>query len=120
MIQKIDLIRKTLAKCSRLEYTEEIIEDLLSLDGSILKEACKLLQKINDNPLCGEELQDKYDLNLTGCRKEYFCGNRMRIVWQTYSKPNDNESEAVIWSIAPRKKEEAYRLACERRDRENK
>jgi hypothetical protein len=56
MIQKIDLIRKTLTKCTHLEYAEEVLEDLLSLDGSVLKEACTRLLKINKNPLCGEEV----------------------------------------------------------------
>lgn len=115
MIQKIDLIREVFEQCTQIEYAEEVLDDLLKLDGSILREACNRLKKINSNPFCGEDLQDKYGMDLTGCRKEYFDGNRMRIVWEPYRKPNKNGYVTIIWSIAPRKGEAAYHQAFSRR-----
>ena len=115
MIQKITLITRVFEECSKIEYAEDILDDLMSLDGSVLKEACTRLKKINDNPFCGEELQNKYGMNLSGCRKEYFNGTRMRIVWEPYSEPNDYGYVAIIWSIGPRKSEDVYRRAYKRR-----
>ncbi len=115
MIQKIDLITQTFEQCTRIEYAEDVLDDLMKLDGSILKEACTTLKKINKNPFCGEELHNKYGLNLLGCRKEYFNGTRMRIVWEPYSEPNESEYVAIIWSIGPRKSADVYKRANKRR-----
>ena len=115
MIQKIDLITQVLVECTNIEYAEDILDDLMRLDGSILKEACARLRKINHNPLCGEELHNKYDMDLSGCRKEYFNGTRMRIVWEPYTEPNEYGYIAIIWSIGPRKSEDVYRRAYKRR-----
>ncbi|MDA8212042.1 MAG: hypothetical protein M0021_09220 [Clostridia bacterium] len=115
MIQKIDLIREVFEQCTQIEYAEEVLLDLLSLDGSVLREACNRLKKINNTPYCGEELQDKYGIDLSGCRKEYFDGTRMRIVWEPYKEPTQHGSIAKIWSVGPRKSEDAYRRAFKRR-----
>jgi len=115
MIQKIDLIRKVFEECTQLQYAAEILDDLLKLDGRVLKEACNRLKKINTNPFCGEELQDKHGMNLTGCRKEYFDGPRMRIVWEPYTEPNEHGYAAIVWSIGPRKSADAYHRAYKRR-----
>ena len=90
MIQKIDLIREIFEQCTNLEYAEEILDDLLKLDGSVLREACNRLKKINANHYCGEPLEEKYGMDLTGCRKQYFDGTRMRVVWEPYIRPNQN------------------------------
>ena len=116
MIQKIDLIGEVLEECRLIEYAEEVLDDLLQLDGSVLRAACKRLKKINENPIRGEALKNKFGLDLMACRKEYFDGNRMRIVWETYTSPNKGGYIAKIWSIAPRKREDAYRRACKRRN----
>jgi mRNA interferase RelE/StbE len=115
MIQKISLITRVFEECNKIEYAEDVLDDLINLDGSVLKEACARIKKINDNPFCGEELQNKYGMNLSGCRKEYFNGTRMRIVWEPYSKPNEQGYVAIIWSIGPRKSKDVYRRAYKRR-----
>lgn len=113
MIQKIDLIRETLEQCLRLEYAEEVLYDLLELDGSVLKEACNRLKKINNNPFSGNVLQNKYGIDLSSCRKEYFLGTKMRIVWEPY---NTTEGYvAKVWCVGPRKDKEAYQRAASRR-----
>ncbi len=118
MVQKIDLIKEVFEQCTCLEYAEDILADLLQLDGSKLKEACKRLKKINDNPLCGEELQNKYNMDLTGCRKEYFDGTGMRVVWETYSEPNEYGHVAMIWSVGPRKSYDVYKRTFKRRNQD--
>lgn len=115
MIQKIDVIRDVFEQCTQIEYAEEVLDDLLRLDGSVLKEACNRLKKINGNPYCGEELQDKYGMDLTGCRKEYFDGTRMRVVWEPFGALNENGYLAKIWSVGPRKSVDAYHRAFKRR-----
>ena len=90
-----------------IEFIPEAAEDYKKLDGSVKKKVAKKLDELSVNPLLGEPLGNKFNINLTGFYKVYVENKKYRIVYRTIG----DEIEIVeIWGIGKRDKEEIYKI----------
>ena len=89
-----------------LEFTDDAIEDLTKLDGSVLPRALKKLVQIESNPESGIPL----GRGLTTFRKAV-VGNRD---WRIIYRIEKDGSVVVVWVIASRTDDECYAEAVKR------
>lgn len=95
----------------KIEFIIEAAEDYKSLDGSIKKKVDKKLESLSSNPLLGEHLGNKFNIDLSGFYKIYVDNKKIRIVYRLIG----NEVEVIeIWGIGKRDKEEIYKLISHR------
>jgi len=95
----------------KIEFIPEAVDDYKKFDGSIKKIVNKKLEELSDNPFLGENLGNKYNINLTGFYKLYINNKKHRIIYRII---NDNIEIIEIWGIGKRDKEEIYRLIGKR------
>jgi mRNA interferase RelE/StbE len=89
-----------------IEFITEAAKEYNLLDGSIKISANKIIDKLKENPLLGEELGNKNNINLAGYYKLYFARKTHRIVYRIVK----NEIEIIeIWGIGKRDKMEIYK-----------
>ncbi|GHV83063.1 hypothetical protein AGMMS50212_04030 [Spirochaetia bacterium] len=94
-------------------FTAPAAEDYKKLDGSLKKLANAQIDKLSENPLLGEELGNKNNIDLTGYYKIYFAKKKYRIVYRIIEF---NQIEVVeIWGIGKRDKMAIYRTVANRR-----
>lgn len=93
-----------------IEFHDEVEKDLKSLGHSVSILVMKKLKKIVENPQVGEELGNKANLNLTGCKKVYVNNKKVRIVYRII------ESKVLVYVIAIGKRDDmdVYKKANER------
>ena len=89
-----------------IEFIPEASEEYNSLDGSIRILADKKLDQLDKNHYLGEELGNKYNLDLTGYYKLYFRKKTYRIVYRIIK---NGIEIAEIWGIGKKDKMEIYR-----------
>ncbi len=94
---------------SGIQFIPEAAKDYKELDGSLKKLVNK---KIEKNPILGEKLGNKFNIDLTGFLKTYIASKKNRIVYRVLS-PKKVEI-VVIWGIGKRAKEEIYRTLAKR------
>ena len=94
-----------------IEFIPQAADDYRSLDGSVKKKVDKKLEELSKNPLIGEHLGNKFNVNLTGFYKIYIDNKKYRIVYRII----DDEIEIIeIWGIGKRDKEEIYKIIGKR------
>jgi len=96
---------------SKITFIKEAAEDYRQLDGSLKKLCDKKLEALEQKPYLGEELGNKYNIDLTGFYKIYFNSKKYRIV---YRISNKNLEIIEIWGIGKRDKQEIYRIIGQR------
>lgn len=91
-------------------YHEEVEKDIKSLGKNIAIQVFKKIEKIAQNPILGDELGNKANLNLKGFRKVYVDNKKVRIVYQII----DDKIEIFIIAIGKRDDMEVYKKASHR------
>lgn len=89
---------------AEIQLTDDAVEDLVGLDGSVLPRVLKKLIHLEDNPLVGDLLGKRSKSDLTTFRK-LVVGNRD---WRIIYRANDDGSIVVVWVIAGRSDDECY------------
>lgn len=100
-----------------IRFTPEAAEDYKNLDGSVRKPVNKQIDKLKKNPLAGDELGNKDNVDLTGFYKLYACNKTIRIVYRLISPEKIEVVE--IWGIGKRDKLEIYKIVGERLKKNN-
>ncbi len=92
------------------KFHPEAEKELTKLNRSIQILFKKALKKILKSPELGIDLGNKYNFDLSGCKKMYFDNKRYRIVYQII------EDEVIVYliSIGKRDKMDVYKKANER------
>ncbi|MCK5201292.1 MAG: type II toxin-antitoxin system RelE/ParE family toxin [Spirochaetales bacterium] len=96
----------------KIELIPEAQKDYKKLDGSIKKLVNKKLDELSEKPLLGEQLGNKYSIDLTGFYKIYIAKKSFRIVYRLITPSQIEIIE--IWGIGKRDKEEIYRIIGKR------
>ena len=93
-----------------IEFHEEVDRDLKELGHSVALLVFKKLKKIAQNPIIGEELGNKANLNLVGYKKVYVNSKKVRIVYKIEAE------KILVYVIAVGKRDDmdVYRKATER------
>ena len=95
-----------------IQLIPQAVQDYKKLDGSVKKEVARKVEKLSENPFCGDSLGNKHNINLSGFYKLYACNKSIRIVYRLISP---QEVEIVeIWGIGRRDKMEIYKIISER------
>lgn len=92
-----------------VRYLPEAEEDLRRLDGSVIREVRKAIEKLKANPEIGKPLGHK-QVNLTGLRKVKLRKAGIRIVY----KIQFIENSLLIIVVGFRADEEVYKIADKR------
>jgi mRNA interferase RelE/StbE len=102
---------------AKIEFIIDAANDYKSLEGSARKKVDKRLIELSENPLIGEHLGNKFNINLTGFYKLYADSKKIRIIYRLIGY----EIEIIeIWGIGKREKEEIYRLIGHRLKKKSK
>lgn len=96
----------------KIELIPEAQDDYNKLDGSVRKEVNKKIDKLAENPLAGDLLGNKDNVDLTGFYKLYVCNKKIRIVYRLITPQKIEIVE--IWGIGKREKMEIYKLIGQR------
>jgi mRNA interferase RelE/StbE len=95
----------------KVELHPKAVKDFDALDGSIRKAVVKKIDALSKNPLLGNPLGNKLDMDLTGFFKLYAAKKKYRIVYRILK----GQLEVIeIIGIGKREKEEIYRLTFKR------
>lgn len=100
----------------QIDFSEEAIEDLESLDGSQRKVILKGIQKVAENPLpnteggLGKPLGNLSEANLSGCLKIKYRKSGLRVVYILRKK----DEAMYIIIIAVRDEDYVYKQAAKR------
>ncbi len=92
----------------------EAAKDYKKLDGSIKKLVNKKIDELSEKPFIGEQLGNKFNIDLTGFFKIYVAKKSYRIVYRLLTPTQIEIIE--IWGIGKRNKEEIYRIIGKRLD----
>jgi mRNA interferase RelE/StbE len=95
---------------AQIGFTEDAVSDLDGLDGAVLKRVLAKIRLLRDNHEAGQPLGSRQVSNLTGFRKLLVANRQYRIIYKT----EQDGSVCVVWVVAARTDDEAYRLAEER------
>lgn len=96
----------------KIEFIKEAAKDYKNLDGSVKKLVNVKIEELSNNPMLGEKLGNKNNIDLTGFFKIYVFKKKYRIVYRLITP---EEIEIVeIWGIGKRDKEEIYRIIGKR------
>ena len=91
-----------------IEFIPEAVKDYKKLDGSIKKLVNSKIDDLSQNPLLGESLGNKFNIDLSGFYKIYLAKKKYRIVYKLHS---DDKIEIIeVLGIGKRDKEEIYRI----------
>ena len=96
----------------KIELIPEAQSYYKRLDGSIKKLVNKKLNELSENPLLGEQLGKKHNIDLTGFLKLYVAKKSIRIVYRLITPTQIEIIE--IWGIGKRDKGEIYRIIGKR------
>ncbi len=91
-------------------YHEDIKKDLQELGHSTVIQVFKKIEKIALNPMIGDELGNRANLNLTGFRKVYVDNKKVRIVYKII----DEKIEIFVVAIGKRDNMKVYKKALKR------
>lgn len=96
----------------KIEFISEAAEDYKKLDGSIKKIVNKKIDELAKNPLLGEQLANKFNIDLSGFFKIYIVKKKYRIIYRLITP---KEIEIIeIWGIGKREKEKIYKIIGKR------
>jgi len=96
----------------KIEFIKAAAKDYKKLDGSVKKLVNIKIEELSKNPMLGEKLGNKNNIDLTGFFKIYAFKKKYRIVYRLITP---EEIEIVeIWGIGKRDKEEIYKIIGKR------
>lgn len=90
----------------------QAVKDYRLLDGSVKKLVNKKIDELSENPFLGEQLGNKFNIDLTGFRKTYVNKKKHRIVYRIITPEAIEIVE--IWGISKRDKNEIYKTIGKR------
>ncbi len=93
-----------------IEYHKLLEEDFKKLGHSVTIKVLKKIEKIAQNPTMGNELGNKANLNLVGCRKVYVDNKRVRIVYKII----EDKIKIFVVTVGKRDDMEVYKKASKR------
>ena len=91
----------------QIDFIPEASKDYKKLDGSIKKIVNNKITELSDNPFTGEQLGNKFNIDLSGFFKIYIAKKKYRIVYRLITPTTIEIIE--IWGIGKRDKETIYR-----------
>ena len=93
-----------------IEFHNDVKKDLKKLGYSVSYLVLKKLKKIAKNPMFGEELGNKANLDLTGYKKVYVNNKKVRIVYRIV------EEKILVYVISVGKRDDmdVYKKATKR------
>ena len=94
----------------KIEFHKEVDNDFKELDNSISLLVFKKLRQLAKNPIIGEDLGNKANINLVGYKKVYVNNKRVRIVYKII----DEKIEVFVIAVGKRDDMEVYRKAEDR------
>lgn len=94
----------------KIEYHEDVQKDFKELGHSTTILALKKIQKIAQDPMIGDDLGNKANLNLSGLKKVYIDNKRVRIVYKVIEKT----IEVFIITVGKRDDMQVYKKANSR------
>ena len=93
-----------------VEFHENVNKDFKELGHSTKQLIYKKLKKLAQNPIIGDELGNKANLDLSGLRKVYVDNKRIRIVYKII----ENKIKVFIVAVGKRDDMEVYKKASQR------
>ena len=93
-----------------IKYHDEVEKDFKILGHRVTLLALKKIEKIALNPIIGDELGNKANLNLAGLRKVYIDNKRVRIVYKII----ETRIEIFVIAVGKRDDLEVYKKASDR------
>lgn len=91
-------------------FHEDVDNDLKLIGHSSTLLVLKKLQQIAKNPLIGQELGNKANMNLAGYKKVYVDKKKIRIVYKII----DDKIEVFVVAVGKRDDMEVYQTASSR------
>lgn len=99
-------------KVTLLDFAEKDFEEL---DGSIQIRAGRQLEKLIEAPELGDDLGNKYGVDLSGYKAIHFYKNQYRLIYRIM----EDKNEVEVWGIGKREGEKIYRLVSSRTEGEH-
>lgn len=96
----------------QIVFIPEAAEDYKQLDGSVKKLVNKKIDELSENPFLGEQLGNKFNIDLTGFLTTYINSKKHRIVYRVVTPEKVEIVE--VWGIGKRDKEEIYKTIGKR------
>jgi len=93
-----------------IEYHDFVEKDFKDLGNRISLLALKKIEKLAQNPIIGDPLGNKANLDLSGLRKVYVDNKRIRIVYKII----ENKIKIFVVAIGKRDDMEVYIKASKR------
>ena len=97
----------------KVEFIKEAAKDYRNLDGSVKKLVNIKIEELSKNPMLGDKLGNKNNIDLTGFFKIYVFKKKYRIVYRLIT-PEGNRKQQKSGGIGKRDKEEIYRIIGKR------
>lgn len=94
----------------RVTLLDFAAEDFDKLDGNVQQQANKQFEKLKTSPELGEDLGNKYGIDLTSYKALHFYKNQYRIIYRIL----EDKQEVEIWGIGKREREKIYRMVGRR------
>ena len=94
----------------RLLFKASAYQEFKAPDAPVKSKVVAQLLKMQANPLVGEPLGNRMDVDLTGFRRIYVGRKRTRIIWQVRA----SEVTVLVIGIGPCDKGEVYRTVARR------
>ena len=91
----------------KIEFHKEVDKDFKELGNSTALLVFKKLKQLAKNPIIGEDLGHKANINLVGYKKVYVNNKRVRIVYKII----DEKIEVFVIAVGKRDDMEVYKKA---------
>lgn len=91
-------------------YHNEVEKDLKALGNRVVVLVLKKIEKLTQNPVIGDKLGNKANLNLSGLRKVYVDNKKVRIVYKII----ENKIKVFVVAVGKRDDMEVYKEASVR------
>ncbi|MEW6662070.1 MAG: type II toxin-antitoxin system RelE family toxin [Bacillota bacterium] len=100
----------------KIKFLKEAEDEIKQLDNNLFLKVSKMLVKLSNDPIAySEPLGNKMNMNLTGLRKTYVDGKRIRIVFLVL----ENRLIILVIAVNKRDKGKVYQITQERIDAYN-
>ena len=94
----------------KIEFHKEVDNDFKELGNNISLLVFKKLHQLAKNPIVGEDLGNKANINLAGFKKVYVNNKRVRIVYKII----EDKIEVFVIAVGKRDDMEVYKKARSR------
>ncbi|MEA2027365.1 MAG: type II toxin-antitoxin system RelE/ParE family toxin [Campylobacterota bacterium] len=90
-----------------INYHEEVEKDFKELGHATTLLVLKKIKKLAKNPIIGDDLGNKANMNLSGYKKAYVDNKRVRIIYKII----DDKIEIFVLAVGKRDEMEVYQKA---------